>query len=367
MDHSYLDALHIWLQSHIVWVGPVIALVACLESLAVIGIILPGVAILFALGAIAAAANLSILSILTWAFSGAVVGDGLSFLLGYHYHDNLRRLWPFKNHPQWIEHGKAFFDRYGVLSVVIGRFVGPIRPIIPAVAGMMNMRPVFFFPVNVFSAIGWAPVYLLPGYFTGEVLQMHNQILNPLIKLFGVVIAASILLPIVIFYLNKLLRLSLSFYLAVCLVLCTCIISSNIAGYFDLLNRLFFVWLAPLYQPWLVKVMEWITLIGSIPLLATLVAITCFWLYKTERPVRMMPFCIGSILMAASIWIIKFLVDSARPIISMGLDPYSFPSGHTTATTFVVIWIVGTLAIHKPKKWQWIISSIGLFIIFMEA
>ncbi|WP_299728521.1 VTT domain-containing protein [uncultured Endozoicomonas sp.] len=367
MDHSYLDTLHLWLQSNIIWVGPVIALVACLESLAVVGIVLPGVAMLFALGAIAGAAELSIFPILAWAFAGAVIGDGLSFLLGYHFHENLRRIWPFKSHPQWIERGELFFERYGVMSVVIGRFVGPIRPIIPAVAGMMNMRPVYFFPVNFLSAIGWAPVYLLPGYFTGAALQMHDQIPDQLIKIFVTVIAVSVLLPVIAHYLGKWLRLSLSFYLILSLVLCTFIISSNVAGYFDLLNRLFFVWLAPLYQPWVVKTMEWVTLMGSIPFLAALIIGTWLWQYRFERTVQVVPVIAGSVLMAVSVWGIKYLVDSSRPVMAMGLDPYSFPSGHTTATTFVVTWIVGTLAIHKPMKWQWIISSLGLFIMFMEG
>ncbi|MFK0569673.1 DedA family protein [Endozoicomonas sp.] len=181
MDSAYFETIHLWLQHNVVWLGPVIAIVACLESLVVVGIVLPGIAMLFALAAIAGAAGSAVYPILLWAFLGAIIGDGVSFLLGYFCHDRVRGWWPFNRHPQWLERGEAFFQRYGILSVVIGRFVGPVRPVIPAIAGMMGMRPGYFFSVNFISALAWAPVYLLPGYLAGAALQWRDQISDQLL------------------------------------------------------------------------------------------------------------------------------------------------------------------------------------------
>ncbi|WVM90805.1 VTT domain-containing protein [Halopseudomonas pachastrellae] len=74
----------------------------------------------------------------------------------------------FRRHPQWIDRGERFFRRYGWVSVVLGRFIGPIRPIIPLVAGMFDMPAWRFVAINLLSALVWAPAYLIPGYSAGR-------------------------------------------------------------------------------------------------------------------------------------------------------------------------------------------------------
>ncbi len=160
-----------WLSGHTRWLGPAIFLISLLESLAIAGIVVPGVALLFAASALAGSAQLGLTGVLLWAFAGAVCGDMISFALGRIFHQDIRRIGLFRKHPQWIDGGEGFFRRYGVLSVLIGRFVGPIRPIIPLVAGMFDMPVLRFVAINVVSAALWAPAYLLPGYVTGNALK----------------------------------------------------------------------------------------------------------------------------------------------------------------------------------------------------
>jgi len=59
--------------------------------------------------------------------------------------------------------GISFFKRYGVHSVFIGRFLGPLRAVVPLVAGMMHMPPLRFNTANVLSAVVWAPALVLFG------------------------------------------------------------------------------------------------------------------------------------------------------------------------------------------------------------
>lgn len=165
-----------WLAAHEQWILIAVAAAAFLESLAIVGIIVPGVAILFAIAAAAGSAEIPLLHVLAAAFCGAVLGDGISFFIGRHYHHIVRQLPPFTTHPEWIEKGERFFQRYGLISVVIGRFVGPIRPVLPLVAGMLEMRPNRFLTINAISALGWAPVYILPGYLVGSAAE--NSTLN---------------------------------------------------------------------------------------------------------------------------------------------------------------------------------------------
>ncbi|MBW2056596.1 MAG: DedA family protein [Deltaproteobacteria bacterium] len=143
----------------------VILLVSFSESLAFVGLLVPGTMIMFGVGAVVSTGALSLKPTLIAAAIGAVGGDGASYWLGRHYRERLRNLWPFRRHPRMLTGGESFFRRYGAKSAFLGRFVGPLRPVIPIVAGMLDMPPLKFALVNVISAIGWAFAYTMPGVF----------------------------------------------------------------------------------------------------------------------------------------------------------------------------------------------------------
>ncbi|MBP0049828.1 VTT domain-containing protein [Marinobacterium sp. AK62] len=158
-----------------------IGLIALAESLAFVGLVLPGVALLFALGFAAGSTDQTLSLCLLLAFVGAVLGDSLSFWLGRHSAPRIRQLRWLQQHPEWIERGERFFQRWGALSIIIGRFVGPLRPVIPFVAGSCRLSPIRFTAYNLASALGWAPAYLLPGYLTGRGLHQLPEHLTPLL------------------------------------------------------------------------------------------------------------------------------------------------------------------------------------------
>jgi len=165
-----------WVSAHPLLAGVTVFVVAMAESLAIVGMVVPGVAMMFAFGALISAGALTFASTAAWAVAGAVLGDGLSFLIGRHFRDRLASLWPFNRHPQILERGVGFFQRYGGKSVFLGRFVGPIRAVIPLVAGMFGMQPLRFFLANLFSALAWAPAYLLPGMLFGASLELASEV-----------------------------------------------------------------------------------------------------------------------------------------------------------------------------------------------
>ncbi|MFC0267902.1 bifunctional DedA family/phosphatase PAP2 family protein [Kushneria aurantia] len=146
-------------------------LIAMLESLAMVGLVVPGVVMLTAAASLAGHEQVPIAALIAAAFLGAVIGDGISYWLGRTQRRRVPHWWPFSRHPQWLEQGQRFFIRHGPLSVVLGRFIGPVRPIVPMVAGMMFMPPARFALFNLLSALAWAPVYLLPGYYLGRAWQ----------------------------------------------------------------------------------------------------------------------------------------------------------------------------------------------------
>lgn len=164
-----------WLASHQDWLGLLIAAIAFLESFALVGIVVPGVVLLYIAAFLAGNGALPLSTALLCAFAGAVLGDGSSYEIGRYFHRHLPQVWPFNRHRSWLSRGEHFFNEYGAVSIVIARFFGPIRPIMPIIAGSLLMPRWLFFSLNIGSALCWAPVYILPGYFAGAAIEDNEQ------------------------------------------------------------------------------------------------------------------------------------------------------------------------------------------------
>ncbi|QMT60416.1 bifunctional DedA family/phosphatase PAP2 family protein [Legionella sp. PC997] len=164
---DYVQPLTVWLQQNPHWSLFITFLISLTESLAIIGSIVPGSVTMTAIGILAGSGIMRIDLTLLAAILGAVVGDSLSYILGYYYSDRLTEIWPFSKYPKWIQWGKDFFETHGGKSVLIGRFVGPLRSIIPVIAGILHMQHWRFFVANVLSAIGWSILYVMPGVAIG--------------------------------------------------------------------------------------------------------------------------------------------------------------------------------------------------------
>jgi len=153
-------------------------LVAFLESFALLGILVPGIVLLFSLSALANHIGIGPLALLIAGGTGALCGDLISFFIGFRLKNRLYQWSWVARHKNWIQHGEWFFHRWGWLSVIIARFLGPLRPVIPMIAGTLGMPGRLFAPLSAVTALAWAPAYLLPGYYTGELSQLW--ILQPL-------------------------------------------------------------------------------------------------------------------------------------------------------------------------------------------
>jgi len=167
MMDTYLHPVMHFLHAHPHWGGMITFLVAFIESLALLGTIIPGSVTMTAIGVLVGAGILPVTSTFMWAIIGALCGDTVSYWAGFRYTEQLRTLWPLRKHTDWLEWGEKFFAKHGGKSVIIGRFVGPMRSLIPMVAGFLKLQPTRFFPAIIVSAIGWSVVYLVPGILIG--------------------------------------------------------------------------------------------------------------------------------------------------------------------------------------------------------
>jgi membrane protein DedA with SNARE-associated domain len=165
-------------------------IMAFAESLIVVGGFIPGSLAITAIGILAGSGILNISSTFIAAIIGAILGDTGSFLIGKHFKDNLKNFFIFKQYPRTLKIGKHYFAQHGGKSVFFGRFIGPIRAIVPAVAGMMGM-PIFnFLCANILSAIGWSALFFVPGVLIG---MGHSQLQDHFKQL--LIILAVVLLP----------------------------------------------------------------------------------------------------------------------------------------------------------------------------
>lgn len=169
---AWLDSITAWLTINPSWLGAAIFLVSFVECLAIAGIIVPGTVLLFAIAALAGSGILPLGEALLLGFLGGLLGDFISYFLGRRFHQNIRRLPGLRHHPEWIVGAETYFQRYGIASLLVGRFIGPLRPMLPMVAGMFDMPLVRFAAVSLVAAAGWSVAYILPGWATGAAIRL---------------------------------------------------------------------------------------------------------------------------------------------------------------------------------------------------
>ncbi|MBB71891.1 MAG: hypothetical protein CMF50_05780 [Legionellales bacterium] len=392
---DYLQPLFTWLHQNPGWAGIITFLIAFGESLAIVGLIVPGSVMLTAIGALVGADIIPMKPIFIWAILGAIAGDGVSYHLGRHFKDHINDFWPFRRHPQLIKKGQAFFEKHGGKSVFLGRFVGPIRPIIPMVAGMMDMAPRWFILSNVSSGILWAPAYMIPGIIIGAASSQLAP--HATTRLIGLLFVALILIWI-LYLLIKItwrwfyrgwswlmqhvwdfcgrhkptrfihillqnpqqpgqhgqlslgivfLLLGFSFITVACSVL-----NQGILTHF---NSGLAYFAKTIYHPQVASVMASISLFGWKYSLLT-VALIIFAYLCFIRQWRTALHWIGAIGITLVVALaMKHLIHSPRPG-SMGND--SFPSGHATfSVIFYGLWGV-LVCQHLSRQWHRFITAV---------
>ena len=153
-----------FVEHHQVWGVPIVFALAFCESFAFVSLLVPATAILLGVGGLIAAAELGFWRIWVAAALGAIAGDWLAYRLAFHFKDRVLQIWPLADNAELVARGVAFFKRWGMIAVFVGRFFGPLRAVVPLVAGVNAMPWLNFQIANVASAALWAAGILLPGF-----------------------------------------------------------------------------------------------------------------------------------------------------------------------------------------------------------
>jgi undecaprenyl-diphosphatase len=401
--HQLLD----WVSLHPLWAGLIIFLVAMAESIALVGIVVPGVIIMIGIGALIAAGAIEFWSAFVWAVSGAIVGDGFSFWLGRRLRGRAAQLWPLNRHPETLERGIEFFRRYGVKSVAFGRFFGPIRAVVPLVAGMMDMPPPRYIVANVLSALVWAPAYLLPGIVLGASLELASQVAFRLVILIlGLVLLIWLMIWLVrlifrmvhphasawlqallnwsqlhpafteiaaalanprhpeargLAILTSLLILAVGLF---ALVLGVTLEGSALAG----VEHMILQTVQSLHTPWADYLMLYFTQLGDLVVILSLILGVLLFLgwQRHWRPALYWLTAAGFGLLASVA--LKHGLQIPRPPSGIeGLSPYAFPSSHVLRATVLYGFLSVIIARALRPNWRWLAYSAAGILILLVA
>ena len=148
------------------WMYPLVGLVSLLESAPIIGIALPGTFIMVLFGYLISQGVMSFWTAVLIAVVGGIFGDVLGYYMGrfgkkfFTTHGKILK-------AAHIQTGTQFFERHGTKSVFIGRFINITRPVVPIVAGLVDMDFKRFMYWNVSGALLWVLALMGGGYFFG--------------------------------------------------------------------------------------------------------------------------------------------------------------------------------------------------------
>jgi len=165
-----------WLQ-HIItqslaWALLAVGLVTFFESLALVGLLLPGTVLMTSFGALIGKGDVALYPAWLAGFMGCLLGDWASYLIGRQFKGPLHR-WSFiKRHQKLMDKTEHALHEHSVFTIIVGRFIGPTRPLIPLIAGMLELPVRKFLPPNLIGCILWPPLYLLPGILAGVAIDV---------------------------------------------------------------------------------------------------------------------------------------------------------------------------------------------------
>ncbi len=168
--------LNVIIQTYGTWTYAILFLIIFCETGLVVTPLLPGDSLLFAAGAFAASGSLHV----GWLFGllsiAAVAGDTVNYAIGYRVgpHSLQKGKVRFLKR-EYLDRTHRFYEKYGGQTIILARFVPIIRTFAPFVAGVGSMAYWRFASYNVVGGIVWVAVFVLGGYYFGNIplVQRH--------------------------------------------------------------------------------------------------------------------------------------------------------------------------------------------------
>ncbi len=152
------------------WLGyALLAGVVFAETGLLVGLFLPGDSLLFTIGVVAGAGQLSMVPICVLLVVASVAGDQCGYFLGHRTGPAIfsrpDSRW-FKQ--EYFARTQRFYERHGGKTLIYAKFVPIVRAFAPYMAGVGRMGYWRFLSFNIWGGLGWVLSMTLFGYFIGN-------------------------------------------------------------------------------------------------------------------------------------------------------------------------------------------------------
>jgi membrane protein DedA with SNARE-associated domain len=161
--HEYGQEMIAFVRAHAAWAPAIMFALAFMESLAFLSLLVPAWSALVAIGALIGPDGIGFWPVWIAGSLGAALGDWLSYWIGLKAGPPVAQMWPLSRHPELIPRGEIFVKKWGALSILIGKFFGPLRAAVPLVAGIFGMPHWRFLAAAFASSFIWAAALLTIG------------------------------------------------------------------------------------------------------------------------------------------------------------------------------------------------------------
>jgi len=181
------------------WLYALMFAVIFAETGLVVTPFLPGDSLLFIAGTVVASAGLNIHVLVPLLILAAVLGDSVNYAVGHfigpRIFDKPDSRWFKQDH---LRRTQAFYDKYGGVTIIIGRFIPIIRTFAPFLAGVAGMDYRRFFAFNVVGGILWVGLLVYAGYVFGNIPWVKDNLTWIVI---GIVVVS--LIPAVVTFMKE--------------------------------------------------------------------------------------------------------------------------------------------------------------------
>jgi membrane-associated protein len=185
------------------WLGPSVLIGLFLFIFAecglLIGVVLPGDAVLFTSGLLAAtgAINANLLVVCVVVTVAAILGNICGYWIGAKVGS------PLFNRPNakllykgQVEKTQRFFEKHGPIAIVLARFIPLARTLITVIAGIARMDKRKYFVHSTVGAVLWAAVMTLVGGLLGQIPWVAANV-NTMLFVITILIVVVSVVPII--------------------------------------------------------------------------------------------------------------------------------------------------------------------------
>ncbi|UDG80525.1 DedA family protein [Candidatus Annandia pinicola] len=149
-------------------------IVSFLESLALTGLFLPGTILMITLGTFIGNHKISLYSSWFIGIIGCLLGDWISYFIGVKLKKKSIEKLKFLN-VSIIEKIEYYLNNYSIITIFLGKFIGPIRPLIPILSGILGVPIKKFFYPDLLGCILWPLLYFIPGIIAKTVSNIPDK------------------------------------------------------------------------------------------------------------------------------------------------------------------------------------------------